>query len=69
MVVLMSLWPRSSWRVRIGSEIRSPLPKKRHAYVGQTMRDAEKSKSADKACKRLQALVSCLEHAQAPEEL
>jgi len=41
--------------------LRSHLPKKRHAYVRQTMREAYKSKSADKARKRLRALVSWLE--------
>ena len=37
------------------------LPKSRHAYVLQTMKEAYKCKSADKARKRLQALVSWLE--------
>ena len=38
--------------------LRSYLPKSRHAYVLQTMKEAYKCKSADKARKRLQALVS-----------
>ena len=41
--------------------LRSYLPKSRHAYVLQTMKEAYKCKSADKARKRLQALVSWLE--------
>ena len=41
--------------------LRSYLPKSRHAYVLQTMKKAYKCKSADKARKRLQALVSWLE--------
>ena len=41
--------------------LRSYLPKSRHAYVLQTMKHAYKSKSAKKARKRLQALVSWLE--------
>jgi len=41
--------------------LRSYLPKSRHAYVLQTMKQAYKSKSAKKARKRLQALVSWLE--------
>ncbi len=41
--------------------LRSYLPKSRHAYVLQTMKEAYKCKSADKASKRLQALVSWLE--------
>ncbi len=41
--------------------LHSHLPKNRHAYVRQTMREAYKSKSADKARKRLRALVSWLE--------
>ncbi len=41
--------------------LRSHLPKSRHAYVCQTMKDAYKNESAAKARKRLQALVSWLE--------
>ena len=41
--------------------LRSHLPKSRHAYVCQTMKQAYKSKSADKARKKLRALVSWLE--------
>ena len=41
--------------------LRSYLPKSRHAYVLQTMKEAYKSKSADKARKKLRALVSWLE--------
>ena len=41
--------------------LRSHLPKKRHAYVSQTMKEAYKSKSADKARKQLQTLASWLE--------
>ncbi len=41
--------------------LRLHLPQSRHAYVCQTMKDAYKSESADKARKRLQALVSWLE--------
>ena len=41
--------------------LRSYLPKSRHAYVLQTMKHAYKSKSAKKVRKRLQALVSWLE--------
>ena len=41
--------------------LRSYLPKSRHAYVLQTMKEGYKCKSADKARKRLQALVSWLE--------
>ena len=41
--------------------LRSYLPKSRHAYVLQTMKEAYKSKSADKARKRLLAVVSWLE--------
>ena len=41
--------------------LRSYLPKSRHAYVLQTMKQAYKSNSAKKARKRLQALVSWLE--------
>ena len=37
------------------------LPKSRHAYVLQTMKEAYKCKSADKARKQLRALVSWLE--------
>ena len=40
--------------------LRSHLPKSRHAYVVQTMKEAYKSKSADKARKKLRALVSWL---------
>ena len=41
--------------------LRSYLPKSRHAYVLQTMKEAYKCKSADKARKQLRALVSWLE--------
>ena len=41
--------------------LRSYLPKSRHAYVLQTMKEAYKSKSADKARKKLRGLVSWLE--------
>ena len=41
--------------------LRSYLPKSRHAYVLQTMKKAYKCKSADKARKQLRALVSWLE--------
>ena len=41
--------------------LRPYLPKSRHAYVLQTMKEAYQCKSADKARKRLQALVSWLE--------
>ena len=41
--------------------LQSHLPKNRYAYVRQTMTQAYKSKSADKARKRLQALVTWLD--------
>ncbi len=41
--------------------VQAHLPLKRCAYVRQTMKEAYRSKSADKARKRLQALVSWLE--------
>lgn len=41
--------------------LHSHLPKNRHAYVRQTMKQAYKSESVDKARKRLRALVSWLE--------
>ena len=48
-------------KLELGRRVRSYLPKSRHAYVLQTMKEAYKCKSADKARKRLQALVSWLE--------
>ena len=41
--------------------VQAHLPMNRYAYVRQTVQEAYKSKSADKARKRLQALVSWLE--------
>ena len=41
--------------------LRAHLPKKRHAYVCQAMKQAYKSKSADNARKQLQTLASWLE--------